>query len=515
MPLLTLHVFGAVAASACFFLAIVLPKRRRDSLLPPGPPGDPVIGNLRHMPTADSASVFHEWAKTYGVVMYLEVLGRPMVILDTHQAAVDLLEKKSLIYSDRPKFTLYQVLGWTPSLTFLAYGKQFNRHRQMHHSYLNRQKSADFKLMQTQEARTLVKHLMECAPDRYEKFLSRHKAYRFSTGIITQIVAGHRIISDDDPYLRMSNMIYESFSVTGSPGSSLVDFFPMFKYLPSWFPGNRHVGVARAWWSTTRELYDFPLDSVKKQQETGDAEPSFILEYLEEGESEADESDIKGAAATMFAAGEATTWSTLTSFILAMVLHPECQVKAQQEISFVVGDSRLPDFKDRENLPFVECLLQEVLRWNPGLPLGVPHRVMEDDVYCGMLIPKGCLVFPNIKGMSLDDKVYSDPTSFVPERYLPAPAGKGEPYFSNVAFGFGRRICTGQYFADNSLWIAITSILASCTITNAIDDNGSIIVPERVMTDGLETFPSHPSDLRCVIYPRSASAKELIVEAAG
>jgi hypothetical protein len=44
-----------------------------------------------------------------GDVMYLEVLGRPMIILDTHQSAVDLLDKRSLNYSDRPKFTFYEL----------------------------------------------------------------------------------------------------------------------------------------------------------------------------------------------------------------------------------------------------------------------------------------------------------------------------------------------------------------------------------------------------------------------
>jgi hypothetical protein len=41
--------------------------------------------------------------------MLLKVLGRPMIILDSYQAAVDLLDKKGLIYSDRPTFTLYEL----------------------------------------------------------------------------------------------------------------------------------------------------------------------------------------------------------------------------------------------------------------------------------------------------------------------------------------------------------------------------------------------------------------------
>ncbi|KAJ7347589.1 cytochrome P450, partial [Mycena albidolilacea] len=74
------------------------------------------------------------------------------------------------------------------------------------------------------------------------------------------------------------------------------------------------------------------------------------------------EEDLKGAAGTMFGAGEATTWSTLSIFILAMILHPESQAKAQKEIDSVFGNLRLPEFADRGNLPFVEGILQETFR---------------------------------------------------------------------------------------------------------------------------------------------------------
>ena len=44
-------------------------RRKRNALkvpLPPGPPADPLIGHLRHIPTKDHAEVYHEWSKTYG-----------------------------------------------------------------------------------------------------------------------------------------------------------------------------------------------------------------------------------------------------------------------------------------------------------------------------------------------------------------------------------------------------------------------------------------------------------------
>ncbi|KAJ7463649.1 cytochrome P450 [Mycena latifolia] len=488
MPL-ALYYVAALAGSAVLIWFLGLPSRRRGAMLPPGPPGDPVLGHLRYMPSAQPALVFHEWAKNYGDVMHLQVLGRSMIILDTYQAAVDLLDKRSVNYSDRPKFTLYELLGWTPSLTFLQYGKQWAKHRQMHHSYLNRHNAENFKPIQTLEARTLMRNLVQRDnPDRCGP--SNH--------------FGRRL------FLHMSRIIFETMGKTGPPGSSPLDFFPVLRYFPSWFPGASHVGIAKRWRSTVRELHDYPVRTVKKQKETETAAPSFILAQLEEMGDNEDENDLKGAAATMFAAGEATTWTTLTVFILAMIHYPECQIKAQMEIDSVVGDLRLPEFEDRDNLPFVECILHEVLRWIPALPLGVPHRAMEDDIYRGMLIPKGSLVLPNVKAMSLDETTYSDPTSFYPERYLPQPAGNGEPHFDHIAFGFGRRVCTGRHVADHSIWIAIATFLASCTVTNAMDEHGKIVVPEKAIGDG---FGSHASDIRCVISPRSLHARALILDA--
>lgn len=56
------------------------------------------------------------------------------------------------------------------------------------------------------------------------------------------------------------------------------------------------------------------------------------------------------------------TVSTLASFVLAIVTHPEVQVKAQKELDSVVGRDRLPDFSDRQSLPYINAILKELLR---------------------------------------------------------------------------------------------------------------------------------------------------------
>ena len=79
-----------------------------------------------------------------------------------------------------------------------------------------------------------------------------------------------------------------------------------------------------------------------------------------------------------------------------MTMYPDVQHKAQEEIDHIIGNDRLPGFGDRENLPYVDAIVKEVLRWHPVAPMGLPHMTTEDDIYNGFLIPKGALILPNI-----------------------------------------------------------------------------------------------------------------------
>jgi hypothetical protein len=45
-----------------------------------------------------------------------------------------------------------------------------------------------------------------------------------------------------------------------------------------------------------------------------------------------------------------------------MVLFPEIQTKAQEEIDSVIGDGRIPAWGDRSLLPYVRGVVEETLR---------------------------------------------------------------------------------------------------------------------------------------------------------
>lgn len=78
-----------------------------------------------------------------------------------------------------------------------------------------------------------------------------------------------------------------------------------------------------------------------------------------------------------------------------MAKYPEIQKKGQDSIMAVLGPNRLPNFEDRPSIPYLEAMYMETLRWRIVTPLAVPHRVTEDDVYNGYLIPAGTVIIPN------------------------------------------------------------------------------------------------------------------------
>lgn len=79
-----------------------------------------------------------------------------------------------------------------------------------------------------------------------------------------------------------------------------------------------------------------------------------------------------------------------------MALFPDVQRKAREEIERVVGQNRLPIMADRINLPYINAVVKEVLRWHPVAPMGLPHMSTVDDNYDNYFIPKGSIILPNI-----------------------------------------------------------------------------------------------------------------------
>ena len=62
--------------------------------------------------------------------------------------------------------------------------------------------------------------------------------------------------------------------------------------------------------------------------------------------------------------------AAILSLLIAALLNPDVQTRAQRELDAVTGRERLPTIKDRSRLPYIEAMCKEVLRWKPVGPVG-------------------------------------------------------------------------------------------------------------------------------------------------
>ncbi|EJT97961.1 cytochrome P450 [Dacryopinax primogenitus] len=482
--------------------------KQKNIPLPPGPKSHVFIGNLFEMPKEDDPMVYSRWQKTYGDMIYVNVLGKDFLIINSLKIAADLLEKRSSIYSGRNYFTFGGELCGHDRSTALAEGSAHREMRKFGHRSMNSTSIKQWQWLQEAEARKTLKQLLH-KPENWNEL------FHLNAGSsIMRIVYGYELAPENDPLLRHANMVMEDFSQACAPGRWIVDVLPFLKHVPEWMPGAGFQKIAKKWWLDVDRMYRAPFELVKQRMAAGIALPSITAQLLEVKKEQSDEEHMISAMGALYAGGVDTTPAALGSFMMVMILYPDVQKKAQAELDAIVGPDRLPGFIDQANLPYVNALIKEILRWAPSVPMGLPHRLIQDDEYNGYRIPKDTILLTNIWHMNRDSATYPDaPDCFRPDRFLgpdPAPHGfstSNTQEFGSPAFGFGRRVCPGEHFAFPSLFILCASILATMDISPAMDAAGNPILPQVQFSSGVI---AHPKPFRCNITPRSHKAVDLI-----
>ncbi|KAF8513314.1 cytochrome P450 [Hysterangium stoloniferum] len=471
LPLDLLAASGLILLLSSYFYYV---KTRGRAPLPPGPRSLPFIGNTFDLPQGKAWETYNRWADKFGDIVHVKTVKQSIIILNSFETISDLLESKSNIYSGRPYMTMFhELMGLGGGTAFLPYGTQWRKHRKLYHQQMNPVAVREFHPSLLSAVRNFLKLLL-VNPSNYEQHL-RHLA----GGIVMNIAYGHEIAAENDEYIALSGANAPVFSKAIRPGAFLVDTFPILKYVPEWCPGADFQKVARITRQNVNRAREVPFRNVQTRMAAGTAKPSFVAKSLtalgtvgDSSELNEDIEAIKRVAAGMFGAGIDTTTITITAFLLAMILYPDVQRKAQLEIDSVIGHERLPNFSDRPHLPYISCIIKEVMRWFLVAPTALTHVTTEEDIYRGYRIPLGSLVVPNVWRVMNDPKVYPEPRRFWPERFLPDEKGNiaRDPTVVG-AFGFGRRVCAGRNLADASIWLMVVSILFSFEIAEDLGEN--------------------------------------------
>ncbi|KAI0387367.1 putative cytochrome P450 oxidoreductase OrdA-like protein [Hypomontagnella monticulosa] len=507
MKLLSLVISLGIGVTVAYLIIKLLGLADHGRLpLPPGPRGLPLVGNLNDLPKPGVLEA-HHWIKhkeLYGPISSVTVMGQNMVIINDAQLAFELLEKRSVKYSSRPKQIFAgEMMGWERALGLCPYDSRFRMYRKIMGRVLGTKAAvAQFNTLQEAEVGHFLLHVL----DDPENFIQHTR--KEAGAVILKIIYGYTADPhQDDLLVDMAGDAMDKFSRAVVPGAFMVDLFPFLRELPDWFPGTGFKNIGRQWGAELTNVAEKPYAFVKHQIAQGKNEVSFISRLLEAGDEHPEEEFAnKWSALSLYAGGADTTVSSVASFYLAMTLYPEVQKKAQEEIDRVIGPNRLPTMEDRGKLPYIEATVKEVLRWHPVAPMGLPHANTEDDVYEGYLIPKGSVILANVWHFTHDPEVYDDPMAFKPERFLTADGQKSAPDPHTFVFGFGRRICPGRLLADNTIYLTVAQSLAVFNINKSPDSKEGIESNLRFEPG----IVSHPAPYKATIAPRSPRHEALI-----
>lgn len=322
--------------------------------LPPGPKPAPLIGNIHQLPKSLQWLHLHHWSKDYGPVMHLSMAGQPLVILSTHQAAHDLLNRRSARYSHRPRMVMSgELVTKGMHMLLRQYDDRYRLHQRMEAPLLHLRSAAAYRPLQDLESRQLLFDVVS----EWEEFGERgvdfhHHHERAMASTIYCLNYGYRLKTGYEQELMDGKKVMAEFARTGQVGAYIVDSFPKLNYLPRFLApwkreaeglyelerqlhvGNLSKGLKGRGWNFSKSM-----EKSQEARKMGEEELAFDLGILAD-------------------AGLDTSTVALDWFIVAWITSGgKTWVKRAQELlDEVVGRERMPTFEDRPKLAFIDAI---------------------------------------------------------------------------------------------------------------------------------------------------------------
>ncbi|KAI0693709.1 cytochrome P450 [Cerioporus squamosus] len=287
--------------------------------LPPGPRPLPIIGNLLDVPMKNMEIGYGDLIAKYGELVYLDACGQPIIVLGTHQAAIDLLEKRSSNYSDR-LFSTMAELYW-------------RRRRRVLHEHMHRNAVARYQTIQELQARRYLLNVLETPHDylNHGRRPSLFGAFDYPSRL------WNRRDKTDVDYLGIAEEAMHNFSMAFQPGKHLVESFLSSASSRAFFPAAQFKRDAVEGYPIQREGRLLPSMASGLLGRISQLEGELAVE-----EEEYSQDALAAAFGELNALSETDAISTLQCFYLAMASYPEVQARAHAELDEVIGPHRLP-----------------------------------------------------------------------------------------------------------------------------------------------------------------------------
>ena len=436
---------------------------RLPDMFPPGPRPLPIIGNMGIMAKnpKESHLALMDLSKKYGHVVGVKMGNYPAVVINDMDALKECLVNKAGDFSARPTF-MKVVNAMTSRPTggpvrgvIWQSGKIWKDGRRFMLSSMRDfgvgKKSIEGKI-QEESVALCAELARKTGKEQDVHYLLQQSV----SNIICNLLFGCRFEYTDKEF----HILLKRLQVHFAAGiiTSVINYIPILQYLPtsSWFQEEL---------SNMEEIRIWLKNNVDKHKENFDPKAirDFTDLYLAKKNDEDDTNNVFShhnmdrMLMDLFIAGSETTQTALRWMLVLMLNYPKVQSRCHKEIDDIIG-SRLPTLADRENMPWVEAVIHECLRFKAPVALGVPHAADKDTTLYGYKIPKGTLVLTNLYSVQMDEKYWDNPEEFRPERWI-GPDGKFQKKEGFAVFSVGPRVCLGEILARSELFLFFTAML--------------------------------------------------------
>jgi cytochrome P450 len=203
---------------------------------------------------------------------------------------------------------------------------------------------------------------------------------------------------------------------------------------------------------------------------------SLLMGAMDEDGTQMTPRQLRDETMTIFLAGHETTALTLAWTWYLLSENPVAEARLHEQLRGVLS-GRAPEIRDLERLPYLQAVVNEVLRLYPPAYLLARTSIAPWNIG-GYDFPTGTTVLASQWVMHRDARYFDDPDAFRPERWLDGLMGR-LPAGAYFPFGDGPRRCIGQNFA------LMESALVTATVAQHFRFRlvpGHPVVPEPLVT---------------------------------
>ncbi len=213
--------------------------------------------------------------------------------------------------------------------------------------------------------------------------------------------------------------------------------------------------------TSRRVLDEIVFDEIERRRTNPDPSRQDILSLLagargEGGEAFSDR-EVRDQVMTLMFAGHDTSTSTLTFMMHELARHPEVLARLREEQDQVLGGATPTVDQLEREMPYLDMVLDEVLRLYPPAWIG-PRRAVREFEFGGCTVPEGAYVNYCSWASHRIPEVFPDPEAFIPERFT-RERKAALPRGAYVPFGGGSRICIGKRFGQTEVKLVATMLL--------------------------------------------------------